>query len=459
MTKASLIVIAGMAIFRVFLASHIPLNDDEMYYWIWSRHLAYGYVDHPPIVAWLIAATSFAGKSALAIRSAFIICLAAAAIAVGRAALAFGASREGASAAAILFALIPSQDILIGEAKPDPPYLLCWALALLFAARAAKGKRRQDFLYLGLALAGATLARFFGWALVAGILGWALTSSGRPLRRGLWLSFAVLGALYAPFVFWNATHHWMNFVFTFAGRQGFALHPIGWFETWDAKRNFLYGIALMALIWRLARPDRALLAWTGLPMAAVLTLLQPFQSVLLYWFFGPVTSLCVALGPWIAENKNISRKVLLVLWAGGSAVTMALLAATAVRPGAFYFGEFAFTSLAKDVRGLGADQPRVTITDAFGVAAPLQFNGIPALLIGNNPEAPQWRQWYGDRVPKRALFVTREPANADTLRVLARTFSHVVPGPVLEYRTISAESRVKFYTAWCDGARLKRFSQ
>ena len=34
----------------------LPLSADEAYYWLWSRHLAAGYYDHPPAIAFVIRA-------------------------------------------------------------------------------------------------------------------------------------------------------------------------------------------------------------------------------------------------------------------------------------------------------------------------------------------------------------------------------------------------------------------
>ena len=45
----------------------VPLVPDETYYWEWSRHLAAGYFDHPPAIAWLVrAGTALVGKRRLA---------------------------------------------------------------------------------------------------------------------------------------------------------------------------------------------------------------------------------------------------------------------------------------------------------------------------------------------------------------------------------------------------------
>src|SRR5579859_4726264 len=49
-----------IAITRVLALRNSPLNllPDEAQYWSWSRHLAFGYFSKPPVIAWLISATT-----------------------------------------------------------------------------------------------------------------------------------------------------------------------------------------------------------------------------------------------------------------------------------------------------------------------------------------------------------------------------------------------------------------
>ena len=54
---------------HLVLAAILPLSPDEAYYWVWSRDMQPGYLDHPPMVAifiWL--GTAMAGESALGVR-------------------------------------------------------------------------------------------------------------------------------------------------------------------------------------------------------------------------------------------------------------------------------------------------------------------------------------------------------------------------------------------------------
>ena len=46
--------ILGLVVLRLVAAAWTPLTFDEAYYWMWSKHLAGGYYDHPPGVAVVI---------------------------------------------------------------------------------------------------------------------------------------------------------------------------------------------------------------------------------------------------------------------------------------------------------------------------------------------------------------------------------------------------------------------
>ena len=53
--RSAVLITVVAAALRLCLAAWLPLFPDETYYWDWSRHLAAGYFDHPPAIAFLIA--------------------------------------------------------------------------------------------------------------------------------------------------------------------------------------------------------------------------------------------------------------------------------------------------------------------------------------------------------------------------------------------------------------------
>src|SRR6476661_5024727 len=67
--RQAIAITLAAALVRLVLAALIPLFPDETYYRDWSRHLAGGYFDHPPLIAVLIrAGTTFLGASRLGVR-------------------------------------------------------------------------------------------------------------------------------------------------------------------------------------------------------------------------------------------------------------------------------------------------------------------------------------------------------------------------------------------------------
>ena len=67
--RLPLAALAALTLLRLAVAASLPLVPDEAYYWVWSRALAAGYPDHPPMVAlWLRVGTMLAGDGALGVR-------------------------------------------------------------------------------------------------------------------------------------------------------------------------------------------------------------------------------------------------------------------------------------------------------------------------------------------------------------------------------------------------------
>src|SRR6195952_5847918 len=66
--NTALTILALIAL-RLVSAAFTPLTFDEAYYWTWSKHLAGGYYDHPPMVALVIRlGTMIAGDTEFGVR-------------------------------------------------------------------------------------------------------------------------------------------------------------------------------------------------------------------------------------------------------------------------------------------------------------------------------------------------------------------------------------------------------
>src|SRR3989304_4678692 len=125
-----LVATVGATLLRIALAARIPLGDDEVYYLLWARHLAWGYPDHPPMIAAVIAlGARFFGDSPLAIRILPLLMASATPL------LLYAAGRDifdGAAGrrAALLLLGLPAYTLGATFAFPDAPLSLYAALGL-----------------------------------------------------------------------------------------------------------------------------------------------------------------------------------------------------------------------------------------------------------------------------------------------------------------------------------------
>ncbi|HEX5275132.1 MAG TPA: glycosyltransferase family 39 protein, partial [Candidatus Rubrimentiphilum sp.] len=204
---------------RAIFDAKLPMTGDEAYYWEWSRRLAAGYVDHPPAVAFAIAAFAWLGRTPFAVRLPFVLCGLGTAIFAAGAANVLSGDRRAGWIAALAVSLAPMMIVAFGMVSPDGPFALFWALSLYCAARAFRGRSWQWFALLGIALGLALLSRFFAIALLGGIAGAACAKPYRSMLPRVAFSALVACAVWSPFLFWNASHHWISFTFSLVQRH------------------------------------------------------------------------------------------------------------------------------------------------------------------------------------------------------------------------------------------------
>ncbi len=465
--SAVLVVTALRAIFDATL----PMTGDEAYYWEWSRRLAAGYVDHPPAVAVAIAIFAWLGQTPFAVRLPFVLCGLGTAIFAAGAANVLTGDRRAGWIAALAVSLAPMMIIAFGIVSPDGPFALFWALALYCAARAFRGRSWTWFVFLGVALGLALLSRFFAVALVAGIIAAACAKPYRSMLPRVLLSALIACVVWSPFLFWNASHHWISFTFALVQRHE---------PQYSFGRPFLtymYGaLAFSPGLWIAAtivalRPREPLIAWTALPLCAVFLLLAFRESVEVYWFIGPFISLCVGLGSLFAGWET-QRQLRRGSWTFAPAVILcALVIFALIAPGAVYAGVrraglrlnnggpfevFTYPSLAKDVRRLARSRNAGVMTDGYGFSSLLDFyGGLRPILIGYDAQGQEGRHWFTDADhPRLLLFVDKVPLakRADFTEQMLLACKRVRPGPVLTYPLAADDRSVpprQYFTTWC----------
>jgi 4-amino-4-deoxy-L-arabinose transferase-like glycosyltransferase len=298
--RVSLIGVGVLILLRGAMAGLLPLSADEAYYWLWSQHLAAGYYDHPPMIAWLIrGATSLFGDTPLGVRFAGVILSLPASWFVWRAAALILKSEDRAALAALLFNLTLMASAELLAATPDMPSLVASAAFVYCLARVRQGgngsglaARDADasaaaaycrariapgvwWLAVGITAGLGLLSKFSALFLGAAAIGWLILDS--DARRWFMSPWPYLGAalallIFAPNLLWQSQHHWETFAFQF-GRVGtghFTLRFLGEFLAGQIGMATPLIFVLMAVgLWRATnlKSDRlmlALLVWVGL---------------------------------------------------------------------------------------------------------------------------------------------------------------------------------------------------
>jgi dolichol-phosphate mannosyltransferase len=239
---------------RIAYAGALELLPEEAYYWSYAQHLDLSYLDHPPLVAWLISAgTTLFGHSEWSVRIPAIVC---SVIAAGfSAALASRwLGRTAGTAALALFAAAPFGFFSGVLMTPDAPLVAAWSGALFFLWLALVESRPRAWWGAGVCFGLGLLAKYTIALLGAGALVFALLD--RRARRELlrpepYLAAVLALALFAPVLLWNHQHEWASFAFQSTRRLGespeFGLHRL----TFGAMA--LLGPALVAALAGLAR--------------------------------------------------------------------------------------------------------------------------------------------------------------------------------------------------------------
>jgi 4-amino-4-deoxy-L-arabinose transferase-like glycosyltransferase len=222
--NTSLIVLALVAL-RLVAAAWTPLTFDEAYYWMWSKHLAGGYYDHPPMVALVIrAGTMIAGDTELGVRLVSILLALPMSFAVYRtAAILFGGQRVAATATILLnITLMTAVGTLI--VTPDAPSLVAASFVLFFLAKVLETGQGAWWLAVGAAVGCALASKYTSLFFGPAILIWlAVVPKQRRWFASPWpyLGAVVAFAVFSPVIIWNAEHQWLSFLKQINGRVRF----------------------------------------------------------------------------------------------------------------------------------------------------------------------------------------------------------------------------------------------
>ena len=313
----TVVAIFALTIFRWVTLVESPMNlqFDEAQYWDWSRHLAFGYVSKPPLIAWIIwLTTKLFGNGESGIRAAAPLLHAVTALAIYATARKLYGPVPGFWSA-IAYATLPSVSYSSLVISTDAVLLPFWALALGDWWRLLEKPGRVVAFRLGLWIGLGLLAKyamvyFVGCAVVH------LAASPDARRRLSWrhaaMSLAVAGLILAPNLLWNFSHGWATFAHTVNNadwegtRRG---GPVAALIFLGGQAAIFGPVFSMLLVWRLwtlrrtGRDDATLFLLSfGVPIVVIVTLQSVIAGAHMNWAAPAYVSLCIMVSALAFEH-------------------------------------------------------------------------------------------------------------------------------------------------------------
>ena len=295
--------------------SHIGYGyfRDELYYILCGRHLAWGYVDHGPIVAVQAdLALGLFGKSLAGIRMLSAMAGAARVFLTGVLAWSLGGRRPAQGLAMICVLVAPQYlgiDSYLSMNSWESMFWMTCLLALILIVRG--GSERLWLLFgasAGIGLLNKPSMTFFLVALLVALL---LT----PQRKLLFTRYAAAGVgllvlVALPNLIWQIHNHWPTLEFLHNGRvenKNIALAPIPFLLTQIVNLQPLTVIVWGAgLVWllrnRLARNWR----WLGITYLLFLTIMMALHAK--DYYVVPIYPVLFAAGGIAWERRFAARK-------------------------------------------------------------------------------------------------------------------------------------------------------
>lgn len=375
---------------------------DELYYLACSRHLAWGYVDQPPLIAliaWMVRAALGDSMTALRILPALAGAFEVVLTALIARELGGRKAAQGLAALATLVApgLLATQSFFSMNAF-EP---LFWMGCAYLVIRIVKTGDQRLWIWFGV-LAGFGLENkhsmlIFGAGIAAGLI---LTPQRKVFSSPwIWVGGAIAFLIFLPNIVWNIQHHFpfvelqMNIrrsgrdvalsPLAFFGQEILTMHPLS-LPIWAAGLWYFFSAV--------GKPFRAL-GWAWIFAAVVIVALSPRV-----YYLYPAFPILFAAGAVALESVRWWRKLLWPVWLAASAVVIA----------PFAIPVLATETYIRYSRALHFDQPKIEthrlgplpqlFADRFGwpeMAATIAgvYNSLPAAV---RPKTAIFAQNYGE---------------------------------------------------------------
>lgn len=208
-----------IAILQVFYAATADLRTDEAYYWTLSKENVLSYLDHPPMIAWVVRlGTALFGDTNFGARFGGLLVMWIAVVILGDIVWRLTRERWAVGLAVLMLLAAPEYGLFASRILPDValiPFSLAMVWSLIRLTETGDGRWwLAAGLFGGLALLSKYTAVFFAPAIAAFLLAppWRMRWLRSPYP---WIAVIIALLVFSPVLIWNWQHDWASFKFQF----------------------------------------------------------------------------------------------------------------------------------------------------------------------------------------------------------------------------------------------------
>jgi len=285
---------------------------DELYFLSAGQHLAFGYVDQPPLTPLLARLATVAGGNTLvALRVVPALALAALVVATAAMSRMLGAGRTGQLLAALAAAVCTEYLGAMHELTTTTPDFVFWAITLLLVMKLLASQDPRWWVAIGACAGVASEAKWNIGFLVAALAAGFLATDARRLLRSRYLLAGglIAAALAAPDLIWQAAHGWPS-IDVFRALQGDAGHnrAVYWVGQVLFTGPVLVPLWVTGAIWSVR--SEAARRFRPVGIACVLVIALQFVLGGKAYYSGGAYTFLLAAGCVPAERRLAARRPL-----------------------------------------------------------------------------------------------------------------------------------------------------
>jgi Dolichyl-phosphate-mannose-protein mannosyltransferase len=199
--KSFILLLSIWGILNLLQAWLTPLNSDEAYYWMYSKYLAWGYFDHPPMIAVMIRIGYFFIHNELGVRLMIVLSQLVSLMIIWS--ITENEQRRKKESILLFFmlaAILPVLNIYGFIATPDAPLVLFTAIFLMTYKQFLMNETWKNSIFLGFSMAALMYSKYHGGLLIALVI---LSNLKLLKSNRFYIAIILAVLLFSPHLYWQ----------------------------------------------------------------------------------------------------------------------------------------------------------------------------------------------------------------------------------------------------------------